>query len=180
MDIDYHISIEDFDEIAYKFDDLEVNNFKARYNKVYQSGTPTKRMDAIAKHGYDVKFAYHIVRLLNEVEQILVEQDLDIQRNREQLKSIRRGDWTLEQIEKYFEEKELELEKLYISSTLRHSPDEEGIKELLMECLEMHYGSLDKCIIQQDEALTTLRAIQHLTDKVLNKPGEFKITGKTY
>jgi len=176
--IDYHMSIEDFDEIPYSND--VVQKFKSLYAKVYQSGKPTKRMDAIAKHGYDVKFAYHIVRLLNEVEQILVEGDLDIQRNREQLKSIRRGDWTLEQIEKYFEEKELELEKLYTSSTLRHSPDEEGIKKLLIECLEMHYGSLDKCIVQQDEALTTLRAIQHLTDKTLNKPSEFKIIGKTY
>ena len=180
MDIDYHINMEDFEEEAYKYDAMTCELFRSLYSRVHQSGKITKRLDVIDKHGYDVKFAYHIVRLLNEVEQILVEQDLDIQRNREQLKSIRRGDWTLKQIETYFEEKELELEKLYTSSSLRHSPDEEGIKELLMECLEMHYGSLDKCIVQQDEALTTLRAIQQLTDKALNKPGEFKIIGKTY
>ena len=63
---------------------------------------------------------------------------------------------------------------------MRHSADEEGIKKLLIECLEMHYGNLEKAIIQQDEALNALKSIQHLTDKVLNKPGEFKIIGKTY
>ena len=137
------------------------------YSKVYQSGKPTKRMDAIAKLGYDVKFAYHIVRLLNEVEQILVEHDLDLQRNREQLKSIRRGDWSLKQIDNYFEKKELELEKLYTISTLRHSPDEEVIKTILMECLEMHYGSLEKIIIQQDRTVQALKDIQEITEKVL-------------
>jgi len=173
MDIDYTIDMSDFDKISHKFQNNDVSRFKAIYSKVHQSGHATKRLATIKKYGYDVKFAYHIVRLLNEVEQILVEQDLDIQRNREQLKSIRRGYWTLEQIEKYFEKKELSLEKLYTSSTLRHSPDEEGIKKILIECLEMHYGSLDKVIVQQDEALTTLIAIQHLTNKVLNKPNEF-------
>jgi len=167
LGIDYHISMEEFDEISYKFDDLEVNNFKARYNKVYQNGNPTKRMDTIAKYGYDVKFAYHIIRLLNEVEMILIEHDLDLQRNREQLKSIRRGDWTLEQIEKYFEEKELALEKLYLSSTLRYGPDEEGIKKILMECLEMHYGDLSKVVVQQDKAVQVLKDIQRIVDKVI-------------
>jgi len=168
MKIDYRISMEDFvDHCNENYVSVDRSNrFKSLYSKVYQSGKPTKRMDAIAKYGYDVKFAYHIVRLLNEVEQILVEQDLDIQRNREQLKSIRRGDWTLEQIEKYFEQKELELEKLYTSSTLRHSPDEEGIKKLLMECLEMHYGSLDKCVVQQDKAIIALGEIQKIIEKI--------------
>jgi len=169
MDIDHHISLEDFIEMENKFTLSECETFISLYNRVYQSGKPTKRMDAIAKHGYDVKFAYHIVRLLNEVEQILVEHDLDIQRNREQLKSIRRGDWTLEQLETYFEEKELELEKIYLSSTLRHSPDEEGIKKLLMECLEMHYGSLEKCVVQPNKAIAALKYIEQIATDTLEK-----------
>jgi hypothetical protein len=40
------------------------------------------------------KFAYHTVRLLNEAERLLLQGDLDLQRNREQLESIRRGEWT--------------------------------------------------------------------------------------
>ena len=162
-----HISREDFKEGKFSLEKGERKKFFALYDKVHQSGKPTKRMDTIAKHGYDVKFAYHIVRLLNEVEQILVEHDLDLQRNREQLKSIRRGDWTLEQIETYFEEKELELEKIYLNSTLRYSPDEEGIKKLLIECLEMHYGNLDSAVVQHDKNLQGLKDIQKIIEKVL-------------
>ncbi len=104
------------------------------------------RYKMVKEFGYDVKFAYHVIRLLNEVEQILIEGDLDLQRNREQLKSIRNGEWTQEQIINYFESKEKELESLYTSSKLPHSPDENIIKGLLLECLEMHYGSLDNAI----------------------------------
>jgi uncharacterized protein len=38
-----------------------------------------KRREIIDKYGYDEKFAYHVVRLLNEAEQILTENDLDLQ-----------------------------------------------------------------------------------------------------
>jgi len=41
-----------------------------------------KRIETVDKYGYDVKFAYHVVRLLDEVEQILTTHDLDITRAR--------------------------------------------------------------------------------------------------
>ena len=106
----------------------------------------SKRYAIIQKYGFDVKFAYHVVRLLNEVEQILVEKDLDLERNREQLKSIRNGEWTKEQIINYFGEKEKSLEELYLKSDLPYSPDEEKIKQILLTCLELHYGSLENVI----------------------------------
>ena len=101
------------------------------------------RFEMVQKYGFDCKFAYHVVRLLNEVEQILTEHDLDLQRNREQLKSIRNGEWTEEQIIKYFEDKEKQLEKVYSESSLQYGPDENKIKNILLECLEMHYGSIE-------------------------------------
>jgi predicted nucleotidyltransferase len=107
-----------------------------------------KRNASIQAHGYDLKFAYHIVRLLNEVEQILVEHDLDVQRNREQLKSIRRGEWTFEMLDEYFYSKEKSLEEVYAKSTLLHSPDEDKIKNLLMECMEAHYGNLSAAVVR--------------------------------
>ncbi len=36
---------------------------------------------------------------LLEVEQIMVSRDIDLERDREQLKGMRRGEWTLEQLE---------------------------------------------------------------------------------
>ncbi|RYF10647.1 MAG: nucleotidyltransferase [Oxalobacteraceae bacterium] len=124
-----------------------------------------KRAESIAKFGYDVKFAYHVVRLLSEVEQILIEGDLDLERNREQLKSIRRGEWSLEQIEDYFTTKEQSLEQVYAESKLPHSPDEERIKELLLNCLEAHYGNLDRVISRNDTSAQLLRDMQGLIDR---------------
>jgi uncharacterized protein len=124
------------------------------------------RYESIKKYGYDVKFAYHVVRLLNEVEQIMIEGDLDLMRNNEQLKSIRRGEWTIEQIEEHFFAKEKQLEEVYASSSLQYSPDETKIKRLLLEVLEERYGSLDGCIQSPEHYHGILREIQRLVEKV--------------
>jgi uncharacterized protein len=122
-----------------------------------QNAANPKRAAEIAEHGYDLKFAYHTVRLLNEVEQILTEGDLDIERNREQLKAIRRGEWTFEQLEAYFAQKEATLEVQYAESKLPHGPDEAKLKELLLNCLEHHYGSLALTIARAPDMERLLR-----------------------
>lgn len=102
----------------------------------------SKRYNDVKTNTYDTKFGYHILRLIDECEQILVEGDLDLQRNREQLKSVRNGEWSQDRIIKYFETKELHLEEAYLKSKLPHSPDSDKIKKILMECLEMHFGNI--------------------------------------
>jgi hypothetical protein len=124
-----------------------------------------KRQEIVEQFGYDLKFAYHTVRLISEVEQILSEGDLDLQRNREELKSIRRGEWTETAVKDYFARKETELETVYHESQLPYSPDEERIKNLLLECLEEHYGSLDGCVVVPERAVTYLRGIQEIIAK---------------
>ena len=119
-----------------------------------------KRKEMVERFGYDVKFGYHIVRLLCEVEQILEEHDLDLERNREQLKSIRRGEWSLEQLESWFADKERHLEGVHARSKLPAKPDEERIKILLLSCLEQHYGSLDASVVRPDELAEALRKIR--------------------
>jgi uncharacterized protein len=109
-------------------------------------GSLTKRERDMAINSYSTKFASHAVRLGLEVEQILIEGDLDIERNREVLKSIRRGEWNIDRIKEFCSQKERHLDDLYQKSTLQHSPDEEAIKDLLMNCLEQHYGSLDNAV----------------------------------
>lgn len=124
-----------------------------------------KRKEVVEEFGFDVKFAYHVVRLLNEVEQILTEGDLDLMRNREQLKSIRRGEWTEQQIREYFTKKEAELETLYQSSTLPVAPDEAKVKQLLLNCLEEHYGKLEDCVVNPDAATTALREVAEVLNR---------------
>ena len=127
-----------------------------------QCGQISKRRDSIKEHGYDVKFAYHIVRLLGECEQILTTGDLNLQRDKEVLKSIRRGEWSIEKVTNYFDLKEGLLEDLYKTSTLRYSPDTEAIKNLLLQCLEEHYGDLSTAVQKMgvsDKALQEIVAV---------------------
>lgn len=140
------------------------------YSQVHKMDIKTpaegsKRQESIAQFGFDVKFGYHVVRLLDEVEQILVEGDIDLQRNREQLKAIRRGEWTAEQIREHFARKEKELETAYLQSALPHSPDEPKIKQLLLDCLETHYGNLGEAIVVPDQEREWLRQIKALCEK---------------
>jgi uncharacterized protein len=136
------------------------------YSQLHKIGKANKsnpkRAADVEAHGYDTKFAYHVVRLLNEVEQIMVEHDLDITRDREQLKAIRRGEWKLEYLHEWFEAKEKALEGVYAASTLRYGPDEEALRELLLDCLEHHYGSLESAVkrdVQVDRLVAELKVL---------------------
>jgi predicted nucleotidyltransferase len=120
----------------------------------------SKRAALREKYGMDVKFAYHTVRLLNEAEQLLLEGDLDVQRNREMLKSIRRGEWTMQQILDYFEKKRLELESARAKSVLPAVPNEAAVRDLLLRCLESHYGTLEGCVSVPGRAEELLRKIR--------------------
>jgi uncharacterized protein len=137
------------------------------YAQLHKIGTKSnssnpKRQASIEQFGYDCKFAYHVARLALEAQQILVEHDLDLEANREILKSIRRGEWGEQKLRGWFDEKEKHLEELYTKSSLRHSPDEEAIKDLLMNCLEQHYGSLDNAVKREvpvDRMIAELKAV---------------------
>jgi hypothetical protein len=118
-------------------------------------------------YGYDTKFAYHLLRLLGEAEMILIENDLDLERNREQLKSIRRGEWTLEQVKEAFYSKEKQLEEAYVKCTLpntRHDT-EDVLKQLLIDCLEEYYGSLEECILVPNPEKLLLSQVYELLNK---------------
>jgi uncharacterized protein len=121
-----------------------------------------KRQQDTVINDYSTKFAYHVVRLALEAQQILVEHDLNIESNSEILKSIRRGEWSEEKLRGWFDQAEKHLEELYVKSTLQHAPDEEAIKELLMNCLEHHYGSLDTAVKREvpvERMIAELKAV---------------------
>lgn len=128
-----------------------------------------KRKALVDEFGYDVKFAYHVVRLLNEVEQLLVEETLDLTKNAEQLKAIRRGEWSLEKLENYFERKEADLESFYLKSKLPDKPDVNAIRSLLLECLEQHFGSLTNVTQQDTKAQLALSKINDILRAYDNK-----------
>jgi hypothetical protein len=95
---------------------------------------------------------------------LLLEGDLDLQRNREMLKSIRRGEWTQDQVLDYFEKKRIDLETARTKRVLPAVPDERAIRDLLLRCLEMHYGTLEGCVRVPGQAEDLLRRIREMID----------------
>jgi predicted nucleotidyltransferase len=120
------------------------------------------RKEIVEKFGYDVKFAYHIVRLFDEAERIMLEHDLDLRRAKEVMKTIRRGEWTLEQLKAWVADKDRALEAAYTQCTLPEKPAVEPLRKLLLECFEAHYGSIEDCVAQTGWAESLLREIDTL------------------
>ena len=140
------------------------------YHKLYQEGNKkTARFESRKIRQQDSKFLYHIIRLFDEAEQILLTGTLDLQRAREVMKAIRRGDWTAKEVRDWAMEKEKALEVAYVKCELPEKPNEIRLRALLKECLECHYGNLKDCVEEPDWADDTLRTIDHLLGKVRSK-----------
>jgi uncharacterized protein len=142
------------------------------YYRLYSSMMgESKRYELTKMFSMDVKFAAHAIRLVCEAEQVLTVGDLDLRRDAEMLKSIRRGEWAEQEVRDWFREKELQLGELYTTSdAVPYKPDEEKIKQLLLDCLEHHYGSLDAVIYRPErdgQYRGALLSIQSMINEVL-------------
>lgn len=137
----------------------------SQLHKLKNKNPEGKRKNVVEKFGYDVKFGYHIVRLLYEAEMIMEEGTIDLQKHKEHLKAIRRGDVSEDELKRWASEKETHLEKIYQSSKLQHSPDEKKIKQLLVDCLEEYFGSLKAEYQNPDQAIKALRDIESIIEK---------------
>lgn len=123
----------------------------------------SKRAAIREKFGWDTKYGMHLCRLVLQCEQLLTEGDLDLQRNSDLLRYVRNGNWSKEQLIEWFNNKEKILANLYHESkVLPHTPDEEKIKTLLLQCLEQHYGN---CIQIENKAEQVLRDIKEIISK---------------
>jgi uncharacterized protein len=137
----------------------------AQLSKAENKNPIGKRKEMVDQFGFDVKYAYHIVRLCDEAEQILTHGTIDLERGKEHMKAVRRGEVPLADIKKWFGEKELELEKLYLNSTVvPMTPDKPRIKALLIQCLEQYYGNMDNLIKEFSSHEIILRDIKKLIE----------------
>ena len=115
--------------------------------KKIRSKKPTgSRVALVEKFGYDTKFAMHLVRLMSECEQILNEGNLDITLHREKLRNVRNGEWSFEYLEEWFGKKEIMVEEAYNKTELPYTYDEAEMKKLLLECLEIQYGTVSDAV----------------------------------
>lgn len=138
-----------------------------KYYELYQNGmSESTRFETRKINGQDNKFLYHLIRLFDEAEQILLEGTMDLQRAKEVMKAVRRGDWSSAEVNQWAMEKEKSLEIAYTNCKLPESPPIEPLKQLLLQCLEQHYGTLDKCIANTDWAAITLKEIDTSLEKI--------------
>ena len=139
----------------------------SQLNKMRTRKPEGKRKKLIEEYGFDTKYAYHLVRLLLECEQILSTGDLCLDRDKEFLRAVRAGEWTQDRIVKFFEDKERHLEQLYQTSDLPYKPPEGEIKRLLVECLEMHYGDISDGVHLPGTQEKAFRQIKEIAEKAL-------------
>lgn len=137
----------------------------SQLNKMSSLNREGKRVEIVEKYGFDVKFASHVVRLADECEQILSLGTIDLQRSKEYQKAIRRGDVSEKDIRNWFSEKEKTLERLYRESKLPHGPDEAKIKQLLLNCLETHFGTIGDAITVTGKAEQALLEVRQVLEK---------------
>ena len=142
--------------------DEELIEYYQLYSNMVANST---RAEKVKIDGFDIKFGMHVVRLLDYVEQLLSTGELDMRRNKEQFKAIRRGDMTEQEIREWASSKEKQLEMLFRQSTLPESPSEEKVKSILLNCLEIHYGNLTGAIEDPNAPVNALREIQAVIDR---------------
>lgn len=121
-----------------------------------------KRQDLVQKFGYDTKDAGHVYRTAAGLEDMLLSEDYDIQKHREAVKAIRAGQWTYEQLNDWFTKKLVSIDEAKAKSKLPEEADELELRKILLECLEIHYGRLDKVIVDDNRAKNMLRKIENI------------------
>lgn len=144
----------------------ELGNYFGIY---YEGILKSSRFEMIKINKYDIKFGYHLLRLLDEAQQLLETGEMDLQRAKEPMKSIRRGEWKKEDIISWAKDKEKELEIAFTNCKLPDKAPEDKLKALLLQCLEEHYGSLSNIIPQPDWAVNGLRSIDELLNSFRTK-----------
>lgn len=101
-----------------------------------------KRKALVDKFGWDTKYQSHIYRLMYQSEEVLKGNGLVLEKYAELLKAVRRGEIKPDDTRQWFTEKERELEKLETKSSLPQKPDRQLVKNLLVECIQSHYGNV--------------------------------------
>lgn len=124
-----------------------------------------KRAELVKNHGFDSKFLANSVRLAYECETILNERTIDLRRFSDHVKGIRKGEYTLDEVMRWLDEKEKALIKCFSDSKIPENPNMEEVKNLLLVSLESHYGSIDKTIDRDTINGQALREILGVLDK---------------
>lgn len=130
----------------------EILNKEKRYQAAlknyqqYQSWFKNRNQERFVseqKHGYDLKFAVHIIRLYMNCEEILVNHTLNARRPPEDLKilmDIRAGKYSYSDFMNLAKEYEQKCEKAKQHTKLRHTADHDSIDDLCQDIIKKFHN----------------------------------------
>ncbi|PYQ71013.1 MAG: hypothetical protein DMG04_22695 [Acidobacteria bacterium] len=112
-----------------------LHRFRKLHHEHFSGYMGEKRKAMVRKYQYDVKNAAHLIRLLRMGIEFLETGQLQVFRtsDADELKRIKRGGWTLDQVKEQAEQLFGRIERARAQSPLPPRPDETAANALLME-----------------------------------------------
>jgi len=101
----------------------------------------TNRKELLTSHGYDTKFASHLVRLMLEGKELLSTGNLEFPlKERQLILDIKLGKYKMTEVLKMGEEFEKEVEDVAIHSSLPDKPRYDEVQNLVKTILKLWFG----------------------------------------
>src|SRR5207248_6155410 len=112
-----------------------LNRFRKLHHEHFSGYMGEKRKAMVRKYQYDVKNAAHLIRLLRMGIEFLETGQLQVFRtsDADELKRIKRGEWTLDQVKEQAEHLFGRIEQARDQSPLHRRPEDTAANALLME-----------------------------------------------
>jgi len=105
-----------------------------------------KRKNLVEKFGFDTKNAQHLIRILRQGIELLVEGQMYVNRGNKdaaELISIKKGEWSLQDVKKEAEKLFKLAEGAYIKSDLPNEPNFNEANDLLVSIIEQKLRKFD-------------------------------------
>ena len=110
-------------------------------NQAFEGYMGDKRRQLFQSLGFDAKNASHAIRIFRMGIEMMETGKLVVERpDAEELKAIKRGEWSLEQIREESDRLKKRADEVYESSKLPYDVDYEKINKLTMEIVETAWG----------------------------------------
>lgn len=111
-----------------------VSQLKKMEHAAYKGYMGEKRKQLVDQFGYDTKNGAHLIRLLRMGTEFLKTGELQVYRHdREELKAIKRGEWSLEKVKMTAEHLFAEAKDAYENTLLPEEPDYIVVEQLLIQ-----------------------------------------------
>jgi predicted nucleotidyltransferase len=108
--------------------------------KQYQEWKKTRneaRAELEAKYGYDTKHGMHLVRLMRMAQEIMRGEGVIVKRpDADELKAIRNGAWTIDELLAWADTQEKQLTELVTTTKLPKTPNRAALNKLCIEIVE--------------------------------------------